>query len=281
MQISVASVKFGASSKSYYFGVGNLEVKPGDHVIVETSNGQEYGYVEKGNHEIKASELTGELKPIIRIATDADKKKLAGKTEKEKAAMAEAGKRIAKLKLDMKLVGVSYSFDDSKILFNFTSSNRVDFRELVKELAGHFHARIELRQIGERDEVKACGGCFGMCGQQVCCSRWLPDFKAVSIKMAKNQNLSLNPTKISGVCGKLLCCLEYENAHYKELAGLMPKLNSTVKTPDGNGVVMYNNLLKKEVNVKITDKDGYTIKTFTLSEIKFDSKQNAGSEKEE
>jgi len=281
MQITIVSVKFTTGGKAYSFGTGDLELRVGDHVIVETAHGLEYGFVETGNHEIKASELTGELKSVIRLATDADKKAQESKADKEKAALTDAQKRIEKLGLDMKLVSASYSFDCGKLTFSFTADDRVDFRELVKSLASHFHARIELRQIGSRDEVKQCNGCLGMCGQQVCCARWLPDYKAVSIKMAKTQNLSLNPTKISGVCGKLLCCLEYENDHYRELNNMMPRINSTVKTTDGEGVVLYNNLLGKEVTVKITRADGFDIKPYPLADVKFNVKNNVSSIKDD
>ena len=281
MSIKIATVKFSDSGKAYYFGVGDLTVNTGDHVIVETSHGLEYGFVEKGNHEIKQSELTGELKSIIRLATDGDTKTREANKAKEDSAFKEAQKKVEKLGLKMKLVDASFAFDGGRITFSFTSDDRVDFRELVKVLASHFHARIELRQIGARDEVRQCKGCFGMCGQQVCCARFLPDYKPVSIKMAKNQNLSLNPTKISGVCGKLLCCLEYENDHYRELNNMMPRVGSSVRTPDGQGAVMYNDLLGKRVTVKISRQDGFDIKQFELDQVKFNSKSNVTSIKDD
>ena len=212
--------------------------------------------------------ITGELKNVLRIATKEDISQNEKNLKREKEAMEVTLKEIVDLKLDMKLVSADFNFDGSKVVINFLSDNRVDFRELVKNLASKIKARIELRQIGIRDQAKLVGG-IGMCGRACCCASFLNDFEKVSIKMAKTQGLSLNPTKISGLCGRLLCCLEYENEYYSEVNKIMPKLNSEVKTPEGVGVVQYTNALKQIASVKISSSDGsYTIKDFTFKELR-------------
>ena len=249
----VASVRFRSGSKSYYFDPRDLQVEAGQDVIVETAQGVEFGQCTEGNHEVNDDSVVKPLRPIIRIATDNDRHTAAYHRGREKEIFEICQKKIAQHKLEMKLVRVECSFDGSKILFFFTADGRVDFRELVKDLAGVFRSRIELRQIGVRDEAKMLGG-LGMCGRPFCCSSYLDEFVPVSIKMAKTQSLSLNPTKISGTCGRLMCCLKYEQDAYEDALRRMPKPESFVLTPDGPGNVSDVNLLKETVNVRLDDK---------------------------
>lgn len=249
----VASVRFRSGSKSYYFDPRDLQVETGQDVIVETAQGVEFGQCTEGNHEVADDSVVKPLRPIIRIATDNDRHTAAYHRGREKEIFEICQKKIAQHKLEMKLVRVECSFDGSKILFFFTADGRVDFRELVKDLAGVFRSRIELRQIGVRDEAKMLGG-LGMCGRPFCCSSYLDEFVPVSIKMAKTQSLSLNPTKISGTCGRLMCCLKYEQDAYEDALRRMPKPESFVLTPDGPGNVSDVNLLKETVNVRLDDK---------------------------
>ena len=234
--IKVVGVRFRSSGKIYYFDPQKLDIKKGEHVIVETARGVEYGTVVLGIKEIADDEITAPLKPVIRIATPKDDKQEASNREKEKSAMAVCLEKIKKHKLDMKLIDAEYTFDNNKVLFYFTADGRVDFRELVKDLAAVFKTRIELRQIGVRDETKILGG-IGSCGRPLCCATFLPEFNPVSIKMAKEQNLSLNASKISGCCGRLMCCLRYEHETYQEELRRSPAPGSFVVTPDGPGVV--------------------------------------------
>ena len=227
--IKVVGVRFRSAGKIYYFDPQKLDIKKGEHVIVETARGVEYGTVVLGIKEIADDEITAPLKPVIRIATPKDDKQEASNREKEKSAMAVCLEKIKKHKLDMKLIDAEYTFDNNKVLFYFTADGRVDFRELVKDLAAVFKTRIELRQIGVRDETKMMGG-IGICGRPLCCHSYMADFVPVSIKMAKEQNLSLNPTKISGVCGRLMCCLKYEQDTYEYLNSRMPSVGEKVKT---------------------------------------------------
>ena len=250
----VASVRFRSGSKSYYFDPRDLQVEAGQDVIVETAQGVEFGQCTEGNHEVADDSVVKPLRPIIRIATDNDRHTAAYHRGREKEIFEICQKKIAQHKLEMKLVRVECSFDGSKILFFFTADGRVDFRELVKDLAGVFRSRIELRQIGVRDEAKMLGG-LGMCGRPFCCSSYLDEFVPVSIKMAKTQSLSLNPTKISGTCGRLMCCLKYEQDAYEDALRRMPKAESFVMTPDGPGNVSDVNLLKETVNVRLDDKN--------------------------
>ena len=246
----VVGVKFDNNNKVYYFNPKQLRLKLDDKVIVLTENGLEMGTIALGLTEINDNELVEPLKDVVRIANKKDfetKKKLK---QKEKDTLISAKKIIEKHKLEMDLINVEYSFDSSKIIFTYTAEGRVDFRELIKDFASTFKAKIELRQVGVRDEVKMVGG-LGPCGREVCCKKFLNDFGKVSIKMAKNQNLSLNPTNISGLCGRLMCCLEYENDFYADALKEMPKINQVVKTPDGEGTVVYNDLFKKTCTVKI------------------------------
>lgn len=241
--IEVISVKFKDFGKVYYFDPNGLTLTTEDDVIVETARGLEYGKVVRGNSMVDGEELVPPLKPVIRIATDADRKQLQENKEKEKKAFGIAEEKIKKHGLEMNLLEVEYTFDRSKVLFYFSADGRVDFRELVKDLASVFRTRIELRQIGVRDEAKMLK-CFGPCGWQCCCSTFLCEFKPVSIKMAKDQNLSLNPTKISGACGRLMCCLNYEQSSYEEMWKDTPRQGSVVKLPGGSeGTVIDVNVI--------------------------------------
>lgn len=263
----IIGVKFRTVGKVYYFAPNDIAFEVGDGAIVETARGLEYGDVVTANKEVPQSEIVGTLKPVVRKANAKDKEKHS-KNEKRKAeCMVKAREKIEERKLDMKLKDVEFTFDGSKIIFYFSSESRVDFRELVKDLASIFHARIELRQIGIRDETKMLGG-LGPCGRACCCNQFLKDFERVSIKMAKTQGLSLNPAKISGLCGRLMCCLKYENNHYTETARLMPKVGSEVVTPDGRARVESVNLLKKSVLVKIVNGDAVEFKTFDVADVK-------------
>lgn len=242
----------------YYFDPGKLNLSEGQWCIVETARGKECGEVVQGNREAEEREVVSPLKPVIRIADSADIKKMQTLRRKEEKAFDICTKKIEKLKLDMTVVEVEYTFDESKILFYFTAEGRVDFRELVKELATVFKTRIELRQIGVRDECKMKGG-LGMCGRPFCCHSFMGDFHPVSIKMAKEQGLSLNPVKISGTCGRLMCCLNYEQEVYEELNRSLPRVGALIKTPDGNATVAEVNTLKQTVRAALTQKDGTVV----------------------
>ena len=244
----VVGVRFTQSGKIYDFDPGELQFLPGDMVVVETARGIECGEVARANRECK--EPREGMKPVLRRATPEDKARAEKNAQKAREAMKICQERIAAHNLEMKLVDAEYAFDNSKITFNFTAEGRVDFRNLVKDLASTLHARIELHQIGVRDEAKKLGG-IGICGQPFCCSRFLKEFQPVSIKMAKEQGLSLNPTKISGSCGRLMCCLKYEQDVYEELNKLSPKVGSTVTLPEGRGVVVDSNILTGKVKVRL------------------------------
>ena len=246
----VISVRFRSGCKTYYFNPGQLHIEAGQDVIVETAQGAEYVTCTEGNHPVEDHQVVEPLRRVLRLATENDRRSLQLAREKEKDAFAVCQKKIAQHGLEMKLVRVECSFDGNKILFFFTADGRVDFRELVKDLASAFHARIELRQIGVRDEAKMLGG-LGICGRPICCSQFMDDFIPVSIKMAKTQILSLNPTKISGTCGRLMCCLKYEQDAYEDAVRRMPKNESFVQTPDGPGNVSAVNLLKEQVTVRL------------------------------
>ena len=245
----VISVRFKASGKAYYFDPTGFDVKEGDYVVVETARGTECGEVVAGPRDVPDSQVSRELKPIQRMADSVDVRRMEKNRADEKAAFELCSERIAAHKLEMKLVEAEYNLDRSKILFYFTADGRVDFRELVKDLAGALHTRIELRQIGVRDESKMKGG-LGICGQPFCCSRFLKDFQPVSIKMAKEQGLSLNPAKISGACGRLMCCLSYEHKAYEYLNSITPMNGSVVRTPDGEGVVVESNPVSGMLKVR-------------------------------
>ena len=245
----IISVRFKASGKAYYFDPTGFDVKEGDYVVVETARGTECGEVVAGPRDVPDSQVSRELKPIQRMADSVDVRRMEKNRADEKAAFELCNERIAAHKLEMKLVEAEYNLDRSKILFYFTADGRVDFRELVKDLASALHTRIELRQIGVRDESKMKGG-LGICGQPFCCSRFLKDFQPVSIKMAKEQGLSLNPAKISGACGRLMCCLAYEHKAYEYLNSITPMNGSVVRTPDGEGVVIEANPVSGMLKVR-------------------------------
>ena len=247
--IEIIGVRFKPVGKIYYFDPCGITVEEGDRVIVETSRGIEMAQVMQKNREIDESELVSPLRKMLRIATEADIAIIEANAKKAKEAFAICKKKIAAHKLEMKLIEAEYTFDGTKILFYFAAEGRVDFRELVKDLASVFRMRIELRQIGVRDEAKLCGG-LGICGRPFCCTSFLDEFQPVSIKMAKEQNLSLNPTKISGTCGRLMCCLKYEQEAYEDLNRTTPRVDSLVKTPAGIGTVVETNLLRGMVKVR-------------------------------
>ena len=249
--VKVIGVRFKSAGKIYYFDPGEFEFLMGDHAIVETVRGVEFGHVVIAPREVPDKEIVKPLKQVIRKATRKDYKKEEENKQKEKEAFDICLQKIKKHNMEMKLIDVEYTFDNNKIIFYFTADNRVDFRELVKDLASVFRTRIELRQIGVRDESKMVGG-LGPCGRVACCCSHLGEFQPVSIKMAKEQSLSLSPTKISGLCGRLMCCLNYEQAQYESVRKKMPKVGSEVRTPDGIGIVMENNVLSEVSKVKIT-----------------------------
>ena len=251
--VDVVGIRFKASGKTYYFDPNGITASKGNAAIVDTARGLEYGEVSLTNTKVSESDIVPPLRPLIRIATDADTKKHLENKEKEKSAFVTCNERIIAHGLDMKLIDAQYTFDNSKLLFYFSSAGRVDFRELVKDLASVFKTRIELRQIGIRDEAKLIGG-LGMCGRPLCCSVFLTDFGQVSIKMAKEQNLSLNSTKISGICGRLMCCLRFEHETYEQEIKKTPPVDSTVKTEDGLGTVTEINPLAGTIKVRLTDK---------------------------
>ncbi len=255
----IISVKFKENGRSYSFDPSGIKAAQGDRVIVETQNGIEIGTVSTGNHSVPHGAIVKPLKKVLRLADERDLSRLEENKRREKEAMGICAELISAHRLDMKLVEVEYSFDGSKIMFFFTSDGRVDFRALVKDLAARFHTRIELRQIGVRDEAKLLGG-LGICGRPYCCKQFLSDFQPVSIKMAKEQGLSLNPTKISGSCGRLMCCLKYEQNAYDHLISVTPSVGSTVKTPEGNAVVTDANLITGQLTVRLTDTDALPFK---------------------
>lgn len=262
----VIGIQFQKNGKLYYFDANGFEPKTGDYVIVDTARGNDLGEVTMGPREIDEESWRGPLKKTVRIATEQDIQHGVENRQKEKEAFSICQKKIAEHKLEMKLVSVEYAFDNSKILFFFTANGRVDFRSLVKDLASIFKMRIELRQIGVRDEAKMLGG-LGPCGRPICCGTFLDQFQPVSIKMAKEQNLSLNPTKISGVCGRLMCCLKYEQEHYEMTRKRMPKIGKEVTTPDGTGPVTDLNIVKETVFVRLTNGDTSEIKEYPLESI--------------
>ena len=263
--VQVVDVQFRPGQKVYYFDPAGLQCKAGDHVIIDTARGAEYGYCTAGNHHIRQSEVVAPLRSVIRRATEADERIAAENQAREQKAFAFCLEEIRRQELDMQLVSAECAFDGSKILFFFTADDRVDFRELVKVLASAFHTRIELRQIGVRDKAKMVGG-LGICGRPFCCASFLDDFQPVSIKMAKTQNLSLNPTKISGTCGRLMCCLKYEQDAYEDLLRTSPKPDSFVDTPDGRGTVVEIDLLRQRVKVRMENQPE-TVGTYANTDI--------------
>lgn len=272
--IKVIGVRFRTAGKIYFFSPGKLEIKQGDNVIVETARGVEFGYVAAGPREVEEDNITLPLKSVIRIATADDIRKEEKNREKEKEAFKICLEKIRKHGLEMKLIDAEYTFDNNKVLFYFTADGRIDFRELVKDLASVFRTRIELRQIGVRDETKIRGG-IGICGRPLCCHTYLTEFAPVSIKMAKEQNLSLNPSKISGVCGRLMCCLTNEEETYEELNNRLPAVGDTVTTPEKlRGEVQSVNVLRQLVKVVVQlDDDEKEIREYKAGELRFRSKK--------
>lgn len=266
----VIGVRFRNAGKIYYFAPGKFEIKSGDHVIVETARGIEYGYVVLGCREVENHKVIQPLKSVIRMATAEDERTETSNKQKEKEAFKVCLEKIRKHHLEMKLIDVEYTFDNNKVLFYFTADGRIDFRELVKDLAAVFKTRIELRQVGVRDETKIVGG-VGVCGRALCCHSYLSEFIPVSIKMAKEQNLSLNPTKISGVCGRLMCCLKNEEETYEYLNSKLPGIGDYVTTDDGlKGEVHSVNVLRQQVKVVVTvDRDEKEIREYKVEQLKF------------
>lgn len=279
---TIIGVSFRQAGKVYYFDPGNKQIERGQHVIVETAKGVEYGTVVLPNREMEEEKIVAPLKRIIRVATERDEEAEQKNREMEKEAFEICLEKIAEHELEMKLIAAEYTFDNNKLLFYFTADGRVDFRELVKDLASVFRTRIELRQIGVRDETKICGG-MGVCGRSLCCHSYLSEFAPVSIKMAKEQNLSLNPTKISGVCGRLMCCLKNEEEAYEELNSHLPNVGSRVKTLDGlSGEVQSVSVLKQRVKVIVfLANDEKEVREYAVSDLKFKTNKarNKGKDK--
>jgi cell fate regulator YaaT (PSP1 superfamily) len=268
--VKVIGVRFRTAGKIYFFSPGKFQVEQGSHVIVETARGVEYGWVASGPMDVKDEEVVQPLKSVIRIATEQDRRTVEKNKEKEKDAFRICQEKIQKHGLDMKLIDAEYTFDNNKVLFYFTADGRIDFRDLVKDLASVFRTRIELRQIGVRDETKIRGG-IGICGRSLCCSTYLSEFSAVSIRMAKEQNLSLNPTKISGVCGRLMCCLTNEQEIYEELNHHLPSVGDSVTTSDGlKGTVHSLSVLRKLVKVIVNlENDEKEIREYHVDDLRF------------
>ena len=280
--VTIIGVRFRTAGKIYYFDPAGKQIKRGDHVIVETARGIEYGYVVLGNRQVEDSKVVSPLKPVIRMATPEDEAVEKRNREKEKDAFKICQEKIKKHNLEMKLIDAEYTFDNNKVLFYFTADGRIDFRELVKDLASVFRTRIELRQVGVRDETKIMGG-VGICGRVLCCHSFLSDFIPVSIKMAKEQNLSLNPSKISGVCGRLMCCLKNEEETYEVLNSRLPSPGDYVTTNDGlKGEVHSVNVLRQRVKaVVVVDKDEKEIREYRADQLKFKPRKKKGSKGKE
>jgi cell fate regulator YaaT (PSP1 superfamily) len=277
----ITGVRFRGNGKVYYFAPGELEINKGDCVVVETAQGVELGEAIIATKEVGDDEIVSPLKEVLRVASEEDMAQAEGNRKKEKEALEICEEKVTKFGLDMKLIGVEQSFDGKKIVFFFTADGRVDFRELVKDLAATFRTRIELRQIGVRDETKMKGG-IGPCGREVCCATFMADFHPVSIKMAKDQNISLNPTKISGLCGRLMCCLEHEYNVYKEIKPRLKKMGADVMTPDGPGIVVDNLILLEQCKVKVSfPGDSFDIRQYNLEEVKNLSREEAQKQYQE
>lgn len=282
----IVGIKFISTNKVYYFDPKDIDFQEGDGAIVETARGLEYATVTIANKDVNDKDIVQPLKPVVRKATPDDIKRVEKNLQDKDHALKVIREKVAEMGINMKLVDAEYTFDRSKLIFYFTADGRVDFRELVRVLASIFKVRIELRQIYERDDTKMRGA-LAPCGRPCCCTTHLPDFEKVSIKMAKIQGLSLNPQKISGVCGRLMCCLKYENAYYSEVFKLMPKVGSKVRTADGEGTVESNDLIKQTARVKVMLKDGsFDVKTYALEDMKIGERQStaeidAMSDKEE
>jgi len=271
--IEIVGVRFKEAGKIYYFDPGKFKIEAGQDVIVETARGLEYGFVSEGNHNIPSKDIVQPLRRVTRIADSKDKEQYQRNKELEVSAMEICRKKIVEHGLEMKLIEAEYTFDNTKLMFYFTAESRVDFRELVKDLASVFKTRIELRQIGIRDEAKMLGG-IGICGRPFCCASFLADFVQVSIKMAKEQNLSLNSSKISGACGRLMCCLRYEHETYEREIAQTPRVGSKVSTKDGVGTVSDAHVLTGYLKVKFTDEKGESIKTYHRDDVKIIPKKD-------
>ena len=270
----IVGIKFRSTNKVYYFDPKDIDFQEGDGAIVETARGLEYATVTIANKDVNDKDIVQPLKPVVRKATPDDIKRVEKNLQDKDHALKVIREKVAEMGINMKLVDAEYTFDRSKLIFYFTADVRVDFRELVRVLASIFKVRIELRQIYERDDTKMRGA-LAPCGRPCCCTTHLPDFEKVSIKMAKIQGLSLNPQKISGVCGRLMCCLKYENAYYSEVFKLMPKVGSKVRTADGEGTVESNDLIKQTARVKVMLKDGsFDVKTYALEDMKIGERQS-------
>lgn len=265
--VKVVGVRFKKAGKIYYFDPGDLNIEQNTNVIVETARGIEFGEAVVPNRDVSDEEIVAPLKKVIRIATEEDEKHASENRRKEEEAFNVCMQKIRNHNLDMKLIDVEYTFDNNKVLFYFTADGRVDFRELVKDLAAVFKTRIELRQIGVRDESKMLGG-IGICGRVLCCNSFLGEFQPVSIKMAKEQGLSLNPTKISGTCGRLMCCLKYEQDAYEDLLAKVPKVGAIVETPEGQGTVVETTLLKELLKVKMDKGNETDLKIYKVNEVR-------------
>ncbi|MBQ9952180.1 MAG: stage 0 sporulation protein [Clostridia bacterium] len=265
---TVIGVRFKKAGKVYYFDPNEFWPKPGDNVVVETARGLEFGEVVTSARSVADEQIVAPLKKVVRMATEEDIQRAETNAQREAEAFRVCQEKVTKHKLEMKLVSVEYTFDNSKIIFYFTANGRVDFRELVKDLASVFKMRIELRQIGVRDEAKMLGG-LGSCGRPICCGAFLGDFQPVSIKMAKEQNLSLNPTKISGLCGRLMCCLKYEQDNYEAVLKRVPRVGKDIVTPDGVGVITEINAIKEQVRVRIrTAEDTFDIREYAIDDVR-------------
>lgn len=281
--VKITGVNFTENGKIYYFSPGKNSEKyvKGMGVIVDTARGHEFATIVIPNSEVDESRIIPPLRPVLRIASARDLETVKKNKERKPEAMKLAAEKIENRKLNMKLIDCDFSFDGTKVVFYYSAPSRVDFRELVKELSGLFKMRIELRQLGIRDEIKMIGG-IGACGRECCCSAYMPDINKVTIKMAKTQNLSLNPAKISGLCGRLMCCLAYENDYYAEAGKHIPKMGAEVGTPDGKGIVVNINMLKMQVRVKIEDKkkDMIAFHDYDIKDIKFKNQHRAEERQE-
>ena len=277
----IVGVRFKNNGKTYYFDPGTLSLQAGDSVIVETARGQEWGRVSIANTQVDDKEVSSPLKPVVRRATKEDDERAEENERLGKEAVKITAQKVEKHKLNMKLVDAEYAYDRSKVTIFFTADGRVDFRELVRDIAGALHTRIELRQIYERDDIRLRGS-LGPCGMPCCCITYLNEYEKVTVKMAKNQNLSLNPTKVSGMCGKLMCCLRYENDYYAETCKLMPKVGARVKTADGSVKVEGVDLLKRQIRASLENKDGgIEIKVYKLGQFELPGKTREREEEED
>ena len=276
---TVIGVRFKKAGKVYYFDPNGMWPRPGDNVIVETSRGEEFGEVVTGVRTVSDAQVVSPLKKVVRVADEEDVRRAENNERREKEAFGICQEKIARHKLDMKLVSVEYTFDNSKIIFYFTANGRVDFRDLVKDLASVFKMRIELRQIGVRDEAKMLGG-LGACGRPICCGAFLGDFQPVSIKMAKEQGLSLNPAKISGQCGRLMCCLKYEQDNYDAVLKRVPRVGKDIITPDGPGIITEINAIKERIRVRVKVEDDFDVREYAIDDVRRPNPAEAGAARE-